>query len=62
MKREILDIKRKRHINDCCPGHDDYPSSTYANNRSKRRRAMDISREHRYVRRVKKHILVNKDN
>lgn len=52
MKREILQLKRMRHINGCCPGHDDYPSETYGSNRSKRARARDMKKEHRHARRV----------
>jgi len=51
MKREILKFKRGLDISGCCPGHDDWPHETYSSNRSKRARARDIGKEHRYVRR-----------
>jgi hypothetical protein len=50
MKREILDHKRQMHINGCCPGHDEYPDETYANNKSKRARARGMQKEHKFVR------------
>lgn len=52
MKREILTIKRKKMINGCCPGHDDWPSEAYKSNRSKKARSRDKKKEHRFVRRV----------
>lgn len=39
------------------PGHDDYPSDTYRNRRSKKARAKGIKKEHRHARRVKKQML-----
>jgi len=50
MKREILNFKRKRLINGCCPGHDDWPNETYRSRRSMRARARDKAREHRVAR------------
>lgn len=57
MRREIYDIKSAKQMDACCPGHDDWPRGSYSNNRSKRARARDIKKEHRYVRRVKNQIL-----
>lgn len=51
MKREIADIL---DLGYCCPGHDKYPSDTYKNRRSKKRRSEDIKKEHRHARRAKK--------
>lgn len=59
MKREIKDIKR---ITPCCPGHDDWPSETYKSRRSKKARARDKAKEHRYVRRIKKQTLDIEDH
>lgn len=50
MKRDILTFKRKFHIDGCCPGHDDFPSDTYKNKRSKKARAYGKQIEHQYVR------------
>jgi hypothetical protein len=55
MKREILDIMK---IDQCCPGHDDFPNDTYKNNRSKKARNRDIKVEHRYARRIKSQLLI----
>jgi hypothetical protein len=52
MRRDIENIKSPRQLDECCPGHDDWPCDTYRNRRSKRARARDIKREHRYARRV----------
>jgi hypothetical protein len=54
MRREIAQIDGALKGSRCCPGHDTWPSETYRNRRSKRARARDIKREHRYVRRVLK--------
>jgi hypothetical protein len=54
MKREIFLLIR---VDQCCPGHDDWPNQTYKNNRSKRARSNDIKKEHRFVRRKQKHLL-----
>lgn len=51
MKRELTEITHLKHVSGCCPGHDDFPCETYKNRRSKKRRAKDKAREHRYVRR-----------
>ncbi|EBQ4063370.1 hypothetical protein BA096_01305 [Salmonella enterica] len=56
MKREINDVTNPGH---CCPGHDTYPADTFSSKRSKHARARDIKKEHRHVRRVKKHRLRN---
>lgn len=50
MQREILKFKRKRHINGCCPVHDDFPDETYKSRRSKKARARDKRAEHQYAR------------
>lgn len=55
MRREILQLRR--HVTDCCPGHDPYPNDTYSNNRSKRARSRDKKKEHRHARRVKNYDL-----
>ena len=51
MKREII-----KFVNpgSCCPVHDKYPSNTYKNRRSIKKRSLFIKKEHRYVRRVVK--------
>lgn len=59
MKREIKDIVR---VEQCCPGHDNWPCDTYKSNRSKRARSRDIAKEHRYVRRKKKQLLRLEDH
>lgn len=56
MKRELATLVLLGTVNSCCPGHDKWPNDTYSNNRSKRRRAKDIKREHRYVRRKLKQL------
>ncbi|EBX1873577.1 hypothetical protein DRD23_08690 [Salmonella enterica subsp. enterica serovar Enteritidis] len=56
MKREINDVIDP---GSCCPGHDTFPADTYRSNRSKKARAEGIKKEHRHVRRVKKHRLRN---
>ena len=56
--RELKTLKRLRHINGCCPGHDDFPSDTYRNRRSKKARSRDKAKEHRYVRRTRKQHLI----
>lgn len=50
MQREILKFKRKKFINGCCPGHDDFPDETYKSRRSKKARARDKRVEHQYAR------------
>lgn len=52
MKREILTFRRMKHVSGCCPGHDDYPTEKYRNNRSTRARSRDKKKEHRHARRV----------
>jgi hypothetical protein len=52
MKREIFTFQQGHNITGCCPGHDTWPNDTYRSNRSKRARARDIKKEHRYVRRI----------
>lgn len=51
MKREIRTIKG-HNVGGCCPGHDDYPSDSYANRRSKKARSRDKAKEHRTARRI----------
>jgi hypothetical protein len=51
MRRQILDIEPGHNTTGCCPGHDNWPSETYRNRRSKRARARDKAIEHRFVRR-----------
>lgn len=53
MRREIEFIKSPRALDECCPGHDQWPNDTYRNRRSKRARARDKAKEHRYVRHVR---------
>lgn len=58
MKREIKNIKPL--CSGCCPGHDEYPDSTYSSNRSKRARSRSIACEHRHARRfIKQQLLVD---
>lgn len=54
MKREIKNVKSAKSLDQCCPGHDDFPCDTYRNRRSKKARSKGIAREHRYVRRIVK--------
>lgn len=54
MKRDILRIRLGKMISGCCPGHDDYPNSSYKNRKSKKARAKGKKVEHRYFRRVMK--------
>jgi len=54
MKRDILRVKRKKYINGCCPGHDDYPDETYKGRRSKKARARDKKIEHQHARSILK--------
>lgn len=54
MKRDILLIKRDRHISGCCPGHDSYPNSRYRNKRSQKARSKGKKLEHRAFRRIMK--------
>lgn len=61
MRREIEVYKGPRRMDQCCPGHDDWPNDTYRNRRSKAARARDIKREHRYIRRVLKLNLLRED-
>lgn len=60
MKREIKDVKPL--CDGCCPGHDEYPTETYSNPRSKRARSEWKAREHRHARRVKKQQLENTED
>lgn len=62
MKREIRDVCPGIDTDFCCPGHDTWPCEAYNNRRSIRRRAKDKKKEHRYVRRVKKHKLRNNED
>ncbi len=52
MKREILEVKRKKHINWCCPGHDIYPDEKYNNKRSAHARSRDKKLEHQHARSI----------
>jgi hypothetical protein len=52
MKREIRQLVS--NMDDCCPGHDSYPSDTYSSRRSKKARSKGIKREHKYVRHLVK--------
>lgn len=52
MKREIALVKPGMF--GCCPGHDEFPDGTYRNRRSKKARARDKAKEHRFVRRKAK--------
>lgn len=61
MKREILDVKLRRHINDCCPGHDDWPHNSYKSRVSEHALSKSKSKERRYARRVKKQLIVEDD-
>jgi len=49
MKREILNFKPKLSG---CPGHNDYPSGTFKNRRSKRARSRDKKLEHKHARSI----------
>ena len=57
MRRQILETKRMRHVSGCCPGHDDYPTEKYSNNRSTRARSRDIKIEHQHARAIAKPLL-----
>ncbi len=48
MKRELKQLQPFQ--DECCPGHDTWPTETYKSNRSKRARARDKKKEHKYVR------------
>jgi hypothetical protein len=61
MRREICLVKKLRDVSGCCPGHDDWPHETYKSKRSKRARARDKAREHRYVRHVLKEVYDGKN-
>lgn len=50
MKRELFLVKIRKHVNGCCPGHDDFPNETYRSSRSKKARARDKKLEHQYAR------------
>jgi len=50
---------RKRQHCGCCPGHDDFPSETYNNRRSKKAQTRDTKVLHRWYRRVSKMELKN---
>lgn len=54
MKREILEHKRKKKINGCCPGHDEWPDETYSSRLSRKARSRDKKKEHKYVRLLRK--------
>ncbi len=58
MRRQILEVKRMKHVCGCCPGHDDYPTEKYSNNRSMRARARDIKLEHQHARSAAKQLLI----
>lgn len=57
MKREIYDVTNPGR---CCPGHDNFPNETYRDARSIRARSQHKKKEHRYVRRVKEQMLIEK--
>lgn len=58
MKREIKNIKPM--CSGCCPGHDEYPDTTYKSNRSKRARSNGKACEHRHARRfIKQQLFVD---
>ncbi len=52
--REIL---KWIYVEDCCPGHDRFPSETYNNRRSKKARAKWKRKEHQLVRQLVKRSL-----
>jgi hypothetical protein len=54
MRREIEQLYGPKTLDQCCPGHDEFPNDTYRNRRSKRARARDKAVEHRFVRRARK--------
>jgi len=58
MRREIEDLKGPRALDQCCPGHDTWPNDVYRNRRSIRARARDIKKEHRYVRRILRAVML----
>lgn len=54
MKREIMQYV---HVEQCCPGHDSYPSDTFKSRRSKKARAKSKQKEHKYARSLRKEFL-----
>ncbi|MBP2498350.1 hypothetical protein ABID82_005036 [Methylobacterium sp. PvP062] len=46
---------RRRGDSGCCPGHDTFPSETYANRRSKRAQTRDTVLQHQRARAQQKH-------
>lgn len=60
MKREILN--HKRGVCGCCPGHDEFPTETYNNNRSKQARSRDKKLEHQVARTINKRKLKQEVN
>lgn len=50
MKRELKQVKPRQ--DECCPGHDTWPSDTYKNRRSKKARSKGKKKEHKYVRSI----------
>lgn len=58
MRRELEQLWSPRKVDECCPGHDRFPKGTYRSRRSKRARARDKGKEHRFVRRQRKLALV----
>ncbi len=57
MIRELLTHKLGKMVSGCCPGHDDWPDSTYRGKRSKRARSRDKQKEHQYARTLNKRTL-----
>lgn len=64
LKREIVGFRRYTY--GCCPGHDLFPTGTYRNRRSKKKRSRDKIKEHKmvrhYVKKLIQYELKNKDN
>ena len=54
MKRDILLVKRGKHVSGCCPGHDTFPDDTYKNHRSIHARSRDKKLEHQVARSILK--------
>lgn len=55
MKRALLTLRRGD--SGCCPGHDTFPTGTYANRRSKKARRRDRQIENQLVRTLQRRAL-----
>lgn len=57
MKRELEQYGY--HTGRCCPGHDKYPTESYATRTSKHARSRDKKAEHQHARTIRKRNLFN---